>query len=430
MRINKISLTNFRNIEHESFSFESNFTVIIGINGKGKSTLLHAIRIACGAYLLGIPETVKRHIWPNEIRRKDFGTHLALQTPTIVEAEGSIDNKNLIIPWRRIIPEGKAKNSATFVDIGQIRSIAKFKYDQVTKEGKNVDNPVIAFFGTSRLSGGGRDTLSNYTGREIFKAGYNNWLEMKQSTYQYPKWLKAYDYRVKDKREIKGTKEAFFEAIRTAVPFITQLTFDGDDLVLKIKIEDFESPFLPLNLHSDGIITHTSMVAELAYRCIMLNAHHGKNAIKESRGIVMIDELDLHLHPTWQKQVVLDLKNAFPNIQFVATTHSPFIVQSLKSEELINLDKLSDVEPVDLTLEEVAEDIMGVEDSYAIDNLKKEKISEDYLLALEKLKDGDKDQNAVLDDLEIKISDPAMRAFLKMQRLENNVKGKKDASNT
>lgn len=424
MRINKITLTNFRNIEYASFLFESNFTVIIGINGKGKSTLLHAIRIACGAYLLGIPEATKRHIWTSEIRRKDFGTHLSLQTPTIVEAEGSIDGKELNAPWRRIIPEGKTKNSASQEDIGEIRKIAKEKYDLVTREGKNLDNPVIAFFGTSRLAGGGRDTLTNYTGREIFKAGYNNWLEMKHSTYQYPRWLRGYDYRITEKKEIKGTKEAFFDAIKTAIPFVTALKFDGNELVLKIKLEGFESPYLPLSLHSDGIITHTSMVAELAYRCIMLNAHLGKNAVKESRGVVMIDELDLHLHPTWQKQVVTDLKNAFPNIQFVATTHSPFIVQSLKSEELINLDKLSDVEPVDLSLEEVAEDIMGVEDSYAIENNKKEELSSSYLTALQKLQKGDKTQDSVLDNIEEKISDPAVRAFLKMKRLENTVKGK------
>lgn len=424
MKITKITLKNFRNVEHSSFSFDSNFTTIIGINGKGKSTLLHAIRIACGAYLLGIPEAPKRHIWENEIRRKDFGSHLALQTPTIVEAEGSIDNVPLRKPWRRIIPEGKTKNSASQNDIGEIKKIAEEKYYAITKEGKNVDNPVIAFFGTSRLAGGGRDTLSNYVGREVFKSGYNNWLEMKHSTFQYPKWLRAYDYRLSEKKEIKGTKEAFFNAIKDAIPFITALKFDGSELVLKIKLEEFDSPYLPLSLHSDGIVTHTSMVAELAYRCIMLNAHLGKDAIKQSRGVVMIDELDLHLHPTWQKQVATDLKNAFPNIQFIATTHSPFIVQSLKSEELINLDKISDVEPIELSLEEVAEDIMGVDNSFAIENSKKEALSEKYLATLSDFKDGDIELNKILDNIENKISDPAVRAFLQMKRMEKSVKSK------
>jgi predicted ATP-binding protein involved in virulence len=426
MNIHKIKIKNFRNIEDAVYKLNPNFTVIIGINGKGKSTILNAIRIACGSYLLGIPEANKRHIWENEIRRKDFGSHLSLQTPTVVEAEGTIDNEPLKHRWRRIIPEGKTKNTASVEDIGEIREIARTKYDLVTKEGKNVDNPVIAFFGTSRLAGGGRDTLENYTGREIFKAGYHNWLEMKYSIFQYPRWLRGYEYRLADKKEIKGTQQAFFNAIKDAIPFITEIKFDGAELVLKIKLEDFESPYLPLSLHSDGIITHTAMVAELAYRCIMLNAHKGLKAVKESRGVVMIDEIDLHLHPTWQKQVVSDLKTAFPNIQFVATTHSPFIVQSLESDELINLDKISDVKPKDLSLEEVAEDIMGVDDAYAEENVKMEVLSKNYLSILEDVKTGNiksiNDHAPKLDEIEAKISDPAIRAFLQMQRLGKSVK--------
>lgn len=115
MWINKLKLINFRNFEDDTFVLDEHFNIIIGINGKGKSSLLHAIRIACGAYLLGIPEATKRHIWESEIRRKDFGTHLSLQTPTIVEAEGSIDDKPLHAAWRRVIPEGKTKNTATLL---------------------------------------------------------------------------------------------------------------------------------------------------------------------------------------------------------------------------------------------------------------------------------------------------------------------------
>ena len=125
MNINRMSLKNFMNFEQMDFQLNRSFNIIIGINGKGKSTLLHAIRIACGAYLLGIPEANKRHIWPSEIRRKDFGTHLSMQTPTIVEAEGSVDDQLLSKPWRRVVPEGKTKTSASQEDISEIHNIAK-----------------------------------------------------------------------------------------------------------------------------------------------------------------------------------------------------------------------------------------------------------------------------------------------------------------
>src|SRR5690606_7819707 len=116
----------------------------------------------------------------------------------------------------------------------------------------------------------------------------------------------------------------------------------------------------------------TEMVAELAYRCIVLNGFKEEKAIDEATGIVMIDELDLHLHPKWQRHVVNDLKTAFPNIQFVVTTHSPFIVQSLEQSELVNLDEEVQkiVTPNELPINKVITDIMDV-DSIKSDDFEK-----------------------------------------------------------
>lgn len=424
MNIDKIYIKNFRNIEDgTSYMLDPNFTVIIGINGKGKSTILHATRIAAGTYLLGIPEASKRHIWENEIRLKDFGEHTARQTPTIIKAEGSIDGKKLIKPWQRQIPDGRTKTTSNSEDVGEIRAFAQAKYDKITVEGNAyVDNPVIAFFGTGRLSGGARNTLGPYVGRDIFKYGYYGWNDMQYSTYQYSYWLSSHAFLVHDKKESYETLDAFYEAIKTANPYITKIGFDGNELRLKVKLNESneESGFLPISLHSDGIITHTAMVAELAFRCIVLNGHHRENAVKYSRGVVMIDEMDLHLHPNWQRHVVDDLKKAFPKIQFVATTHSPFIVQSLEASELINLDKDTDVIPKDLTIEEVSKNIMGIESEMSEENLADENLSTRYLEKLTNLENRNKIEIIKeLDDIELKISDPGVRAFLKMKRLEN-----------
>jgi predicted ATP-binding protein involved in virulence len=215
------------------------------------------------------------------------------------------------------------------------------------------------------------------------------------------------------------------DAVKKANPYITALDFDGKELRLKVQLgeNEPESPFLPLSLHSDGVITHTAMAAELAFRCIMLNAHHKRNAVNKSRGIVMIDEIDLHLHPNWQRHVITDLKNAFPNIQFIVTTHSPFIVQSLDSQELINLDTDSDVSPKDLSIDIVSHEIMGVDSNYSVENEKKETESSDYLTLLE---EADKsstpsDYLTRLQTMEDNISDPALRAFLRMNRVAKNI---------
>jgi predicted ATP-binding protein involved in virulence len=129
---------------------------------------------------------------------------------------------------------------------------------------------------------------------------------------------------------------------------------------------------LPYRMLSDGQRTTLAMVADLAYRAAVLNPHFGRQATEETEGLVLIDELDLHLHPKWQRTIVNALKRGFPRFQFVATSHSPFIVQALEAQELIQLDR-PDVqipggpdnrpeagEPSILSIEDIAEQVLKV----------------------------------------------------------------------
>ena len=68
MRIDRLYVKNFRNFAENRFSFNPHFTVVIGVNGRGKSSILHALRVAAGTYLLGIPTAAKRHIQSDEVR--------------------------------------------------------------------------------------------------------------------------------------------------------------------------------------------------------------------------------------------------------------------------------------------------------------------------------------------------------------------------
>ncbi|MEQ1528994.1 MAG: AAA family ATPase, partial [Methylococcales bacterium] len=89
---------------------------------------------------------------------------------------------------------------------------------------------------------------------------------------------------------------------------------------------------------SDGIRGILAMVGDIAYRCIKLNPHLGLNAAKESTGIVMIDEVDMHLHPSWQQTILGGLTQAFPKIQFIVTTHSPQVISTVSSHQIRILD--------------------------------------------------------------------------------------------
>jgi len=89
---------------------------------------------------------------------------------------------------------------------------------------------------------------------------------------------------------------------------------------------------LPVELLSDGIRNMIGMVADIAFRATKLNAQLGNGATRQTPGVVLIDEVDMHLHPEWQQTVLHSLTEAFPQIQFIVTTHSPQVLSTVPSK--------------------------------------------------------------------------------------------------
>ena len=94
----------------------------------------------------------------------------------------------------------------------------------------------------------------------------------------------------------------------------------------------------PFHELSDGYRNTLSLIADIAYRMAILNPQFLGDVTKKTPGIVLIDEVDLHLHPIWQKRILKTLKNVFPLVQFIVTTHSPSIISSARADELLILN--------------------------------------------------------------------------------------------
>jgi predicted ATP-binding protein involved in virulence len=112
----------------------------------------------------------------------------------------------------------------------------------------------------------------------------------------------------------------------------------------ELIITNSNKNFIPVAQLSDGVKAMLSLTADIAYRCVQLNSHliHPNpdfpSPIKETTGIVLIDEVDLHLHPKWQQTVLSDLCKAFPKIQFIVTTHSPQVISTVPNQQIRILD--------------------------------------------------------------------------------------------
>ncbi len=94
---------------------------------------------------------------------------------------------------------------------------------------------------------------------------------------------------------------------------------------------------LPIDLLSDGVRSVISLVLDILYRCCKVNPQLGQKA-NNSTGIILIDEVDMHLHPKWQQIILGQLTEAFPHLQFIVTTHSPQVLSTVDPEKIRVID--------------------------------------------------------------------------------------------
>lgn len=123
---------------------------------------------------------------------------------------------------------------------------------------------------------------------------------------------------------LKGFQEGYY-----TMDLLATMLF-GTVVIDSIKVRGI----LPIEALSDGARSVISMVADLSYRMVRLNPDLGINAVLKTPGIVLIDEVDMHLHPSWQQTVLYDLRKAFPLVQFIVTTHSPQVLTTVPPQSI------------------------------------------------------------------------------------------------
>jgi predicted ATP-binding protein involved in virulence len=164
------------------------------------------------------------------------------------------------------------------------------------------------------------------------------------------------------------------------------------------------------------------MIGDIARRCATINPHLDDDSVSRTPGFVLIDELDLHLHPRWQRRIVDDLKRTFPEIQFITTTHSPFIIQALEPGELRILGgEGPKIEYANRGIEEIARFIQGVDMPATSERFTKQKeAAKTYFQMLREGRDESDpellDAKSKLDRLTVSYADnPGLEAIIEMQ---------------
>lgn len=395
MYIESIHIQNFRGINDLTIDLNRQFNLIIGENGSGKTAILEALAVGIGAFFSGIPGVNSRHIRDSDLRyfRIIEGSYEYAQK-TRVDVIGRVDDET--IKWYKEREGIKGSNKMG------TQSPIRDKSDKINKAIKDskrttyLDLPVLAYYSTARLWKEGRENKIDEEKESKKKnlpsryRGYKDALEI-QSTFSIMlDWFKG---KFLDK--VSGNETSFqLECVKNVVinniPDAKNIkwVFDKDKIQTLYIVFDDKTE-VPFHFLSDGYRNLLAIFADLAYRCVTLNPHFGMKANFMSEGVVLIDELDLHLHPAWQKNIVNQLKTSFPRIQFIATTHSPFIIQETEEGELFKLNNKEQISiggANEYSLEDVAEYLQKVKDpSWSTHKTKMYKAAKDYFSLLEKL---------------------------------------------
>jgi predicted ATP-binding protein involved in virulence len=429
MRIDSLLLENFKGFQRRELTFHPQFNLVVGENGTGKTSLLDALAVAVGSWFLGVDGVDTRHIYPHEVRLQAFpseaGTHWEGQYPCFIEASGSIGHAPTI--WRRSLngPDGRT----TRIGAAGIKKLAE-QATRAVREGQSINLPLISYYGTGRLwlvpreQGQVKEPPSSLLTKQLSRLdGYKTSVDPRLSVSVLTQWLARQSWL---SFQQGGQDSQTFQVVRRAllqsIPGAEDLHFDAKlgEVILRFANGD-QQPFMNL---SDGQRAMLAVVGDLAQKAATLNPHLGADVLKETEGVVMIDELDLHLHPTWQRHVIEDLRTTFPMIQFICTTHSPFLIQSLRlGEELLMLEGQPTAKLGDLSIAEIAEGIQGVPDTSA--SVRYSEMKETAMNYLRLLDDPtlspEEKSRAFKGQLAEAVSpfadNPAFQAFLELQRL-------------
>lgn len=329
MKLRTVSMENFRARDRLSLNLGRRLTVLLGENSSGKTTVLDAMSIGLGAIL----------------------THLPGLTGTTFRRSGDLrQHENMLAPYARIILETcqglqwdrmqrrdrsrrTAEQTPKAIGLKALEAYLDATVIDLLNQQQSFELPFFVFYGVGRvlldppLSRKGfsdkpdrlqaldKVLLANSRFKTAFVWFYNKEIE----ELRLQKERRSFDVTL-------PALDVVRRAITSMFPDLGEPHIETNPLRFVVRKD---SELLNIADLSDGYKTLFALVVDLASRMAIAHSHLTDPLAGEA--IVMIDEVDLHLHPAWQQRVVGDLLRTFPNAQFVMTTHSPVVVEAINN---------------------------------------------------------------------------------------------------
>ncbi len=333
MNIKTLKLDDVRAIHMAELHFQPGFNVIAGINGVGKTTILDALAVCCSA--------VARHT--HHLRR--YGTYFrdgdirlgagALQAECEFECR-SAEFGFAVLRFRDVNPAHEMEEWSREDSIkGDNPTIEEFRGEIPAEDGSGTlrDGLLTVLYSTSRSLASERAPYQSSAAGTV-AAAFAGAFSVRRGLElgEFAAWMRVQLALGSARAEAQGMLAALESAVGRFLPGYCNLRPAQDGQRQSLLI-DHDGQSLPVSWLSDGERGALALVLDLTRRLAQANPELVDPAA-EVEAVVLIDELELHLHPTWQRQIVHDLSETFPRCQFIATTHSPQVLGEVDHDRI------------------------------------------------------------------------------------------------
>ena len=337
MHFKRAEIQNFKSIEKMSLNFSSGVNLLIGDNGVGKTTVLEALALSVQTYFSRMNDITKKGITQKDVRFTsslvgDASQHRMYHTPTTIKSTVELGG----VEYSSEISREDETNATR----------TKYAGKELAAAGRELLNsqteilPVICYFSTSRVVDTQKASTSSVGKNKLNdrRCGYMDCLNATLDRKALTDWA----FKMAMAEYKKGMPIAEYEAFKKAVGTFMQKMNDLDEIPLVEYTRDFEDityteneKTMLVNYLSAGYQSLLWMLMEISFRIALLNPE--MSDYSQAEGIVLIDEIDMHLHPRWQWKILDALHSSFPKVQFIAATHSPIIISSFRNAKLLSI---------------------------------------------------------------------------------------------
>lgn len=357
MKITEIVLENFRGFKQLHLKFSEKNVVLVGTNGVGKSTILNAAIILLSRFVESLSFGIAKKISLNETDIKNGNQGLKIKCT--LEYNGVERQLELI---KTLVAGQSSSSKLTVKDTTQ--DLVAFLHKQLADD-PSFNAPIFVNYPVHRTVKDIPIKLKSRKGLDPFSA-YHHCFSREVDFQSFFEWLLNEDYMEGLRKGAHATHDAMksgentaaidsgaehrqLTAVRSAIySFLPGFSDLKVSRGRRIRITVAKgTQHLEISQLSNGEKCTLAMVGDLARRLVLANPSLANPL--EGEGIVLIDEIELHLHPAMQRDIINRLQSTFPNLQFILSTHSPQVLGEINAAQIFFVTQRDDGEDIDVS---------------------------------------------------------------------------------